>query len=187
MVTRIMALDFMVDLETMGNGPDAAIVQIGCVVFDRDSGEVFDEFLVNVDLTSEINAGFRMDASTVGWWMDQTAKGKNTWHGKTSYPTKDAFTLFIKFVQKYKEVKSIMWSHSTFDAPILTYHFRMLAIQNPIRYAFWLDLRTISMLGQGVASIPKEVRPDDTHDALADCYYQVKWLVKCWKALKGNK
>jgi DNA polymerase III epsilon subunit-like protein len=186
MVDRLMALDFMVDLETMGNGPTAAIVQIGCVVFDRDSGEVFDEFKVNVDLASEVKNGFTMDASTAQWWMGQSAEGKNTWVGKASYPSKDALTLFVKFVQKYRENKSVIWSHSTFDAPILMYHFGQLAMKLPIRYAFWLDLRTLSMLGRGVASIPKEARPDDAHDAVADCYYQVKWLVKCWNALKGK-
>jgi hypothetical protein len=177
----------MVDLETLGNGPTSVIVQIGCVAFERDTGEIKGEFLVNVDPQLEIDEGFDVDGGTIVWWMSQTEQGNNTWYKKAPHEPRNALLSLYEFVKKWGTKKSIMWSHSTFDAPILFYHFKKFNIRSPIRYAFWLDLRTLSMLGQGVASIPKEVRPDDAHDALADCKYQVKWAVKCWKALKGGK
>lgn len=179
-------IDFMIDLETLGNGPTSVIVQIGCVSFDRDTGEVIDEFKVNVDPQSELDAGFVMDGSTVKWWMQQAMAGDATWVA-ASIPSLDAILSLNLFIKNRKTKKSVVWSHSTFDAPILFYHFNKLGTGSPIRYAFWLDLRTLSMLGRGVASIPKEARPDDAHDALADCKYQVKWAVKCWNALQKKQ
>jgi len=179
-------IDFMVDLETLDNGPTAVIVQIGCVSFDRDTGDIIDEFSVNVDPADEVKEGFMMSAGTVKWWMEQTLEGKNTWMGN-ALPSRDALAAFSLFVNNRKMKKSVMWSHSSFDAPILFYHYNKFTFRNPIRYAFWLDLRTLSMLGRGVASIPREVRPQDAHDALADCKYQAKWAAKCWTALHGKK
>ncbi|MBK0004878.1 3'-5' exonuclease, partial [Erwinia sp. S38] len=43
----------MIDLETMGNKPNAAIVSIGAVFFEPDSGEIGNTFYSNVQLESE--------------------------------------------------------------------------------------------------------------------------------------
>ena len=176
-------IDFMVDLETLDNNPTAVIVQIGCVAFERDTGEEIDTFLWNVDPQSELDAGFTVNGDTIKWWMQQSADGNNTWLG-VSITSQDATQRLVQFIRKHARKKSVVWSHSTFDAPILFYHFNKYGTNSGVRYAFWLDLRTLSMLGRGVAAIPKEARPEDAHDALADCRYQVKWAVKCWQALK---
>jgi exodeoxyribonuclease VIII len=59
----------MVDLETMGNGPAAAIVAIGAVEFDPDTGQLGREFYREVDLEDSAFRGGVIDASTVLWWM----------------------------------------------------------------------------------------------------------------------
>ncbi|MHA2069830.1 MAG: 3'-5' exonuclease [Candidatus Thorarchaeota archaeon] len=179
-------IDFMVDLETLDNGPTAVVVQIGAVAFERDTGEIVSEFLTNVSIGEQLEDGFTVNGSTIKWWMGQTVEGKNTWYDKRAEPAKTAFIRLNNFLNEHASKKSVVWSHSTFDAPIIFHHFNKYDIYNAVRYAFWLDLRTLSMLGRGVASIPQDVRPDDAHDALADCKYQVKWLVKCWNALKGK-
>jgi DNA polymerase III epsilon subunit-like protein len=45
-------IDVMLDLETMGNGPRAAIVAIGAVEFDPDTGTVGERFYRAVDLAT---------------------------------------------------------------------------------------------------------------------------------------
>ena len=179
------AIDFMVDLETLDNNPTAVIVQIGCVAYERETGEEVATFRWNVDAEDELRNGFTVNGSTIEWWMQQALDGQCSWLG-ASIGGKDMLQRFSKFVREHSTKKSVMWSHSTFDAPILFYHFNKYNMSTPIKYSFWLDLRTLSMLGRGVAAIPKEARPEDAHDALADCRYQVKWAVKCWKALHGK-
>jgi len=63
--------DVMLDLETMGNGPRAAIVAIGAVEFDPETGTVGERFYQAVDLATAVSMGGEMDASTVLWWMQQ--------------------------------------------------------------------------------------------------------------------
>lgn len=63
----------MIDLETMGTSPTAAIVSIGAVCFDPVAGTVDedDTFYRRVDLQNAVRHGGTMDASTVLWWLGQ--------------------------------------------------------------------------------------------------------------------
>lgn len=75
-------VDVMIDIETMGDEADAAIVSIGAVVFPRESLRLFDpgsehgdplawrtRFYRNVDLADAYLAGGSISPSTVQWWM----------------------------------------------------------------------------------------------------------------------
>ena len=55
----------MLDLETMGKGPDAAIVAIGACTFDIAAGKIGTTYYNRVDLASAVSAGGVIDASTV--------------------------------------------------------------------------------------------------------------------------
>lgn len=60
----------MIDTETLGNGPDAAIFAIGAVFFDPFTGKLgkqFEKFIDPVD--SERNGG-TVNAATAVWWPD---------------------------------------------------------------------------------------------------------------------
>lgn len=52
-------MNIMLDLETMGNGPDAAIIAVGACKFDTIG--VLDTYYCVVDLTSSLNAGLKVD------------------------------------------------------------------------------------------------------------------------------
>ncbi len=41
--------DCMIDFETLGTGPDAAIIQVGACYFDRVTGEIGATFKRNFD------------------------------------------------------------------------------------------------------------------------------------------
>lgn len=69
--------NIMIDLETMGNGPSAAIVAIGAVAFDLDAKTTGDEFYLRVDLASSVEHGGIIDASTVTWWLSQSDAARN--------------------------------------------------------------------------------------------------------------
>lgn len=61
----------MMDLETMGKGPHAAIVTIGAVFFDPMTGELGAEFEAHIDLNDSARFG-EMDPDTVLWWLGQS-------------------------------------------------------------------------------------------------------------------
>lgn len=176
-------MDFMVDLETMGSGPTSVVVQIGCVAFEIDTGEILHELLVNVNPQEEIENGFTIEGSTLTWWAEEAKKGHCTWTSG-QMDCKTAWLRYANFIRGYGTRNSRVWSHSTFDAPIVTYHLNVLKLRQPVHFNRYLDLRTISVLARGRFSIPESQRPDDAHDALADCKYQVEWLCACWKELR---
>lgn len=64
-------LDVMIDLETMGTQPDAAIVAIGAVEFDAQAGVLGGSRYWRVDLASSVAGGGTIDPGTVLWWMQQ--------------------------------------------------------------------------------------------------------------------
>src|SRR5260370_42586610 len=69
-MTKVPEYHVMVDLETMGTGHNAAITQIGAVLFTID-GKIHDEYDELVALESSMKAGMAVDAGTVKWWMTQ--------------------------------------------------------------------------------------------------------------------
>lgn len=86
--------DVMLDLETMGQGPDAAIVAIGAVSFDLEAGKLGSEFYTVVDLTSSVEAGGKMDPSTVLWWLQQSEQARSELKraGRCAWPSRPSPT-----------------------------------------------------------------------------------------------
>jgi DNA polymerase III epsilon subunit-like protein len=170
-------MEVMLDFETMGSSPISAVVQIGAVQFRR-TGEIISELLINVSLRDELEEGFKIDADTVMWWMGQENK---TWMDGEKMDSEEAFIELNRFMQGAK----LVWSHSTFDAPIFFYHNKVLDLQQSVRFTKFVDLRTVSMMTKGRLTIPATERPAGAHDALIDCRYQIEWLTKCRSVLKG--
>lgn len=69
-------MDVMLDLETMGNGPDAAIVAVGAIEFDATAGTLGRTFYRGVNLETSVRGGGKIDASTVMWWLRQNDEAR---------------------------------------------------------------------------------------------------------------
>lgn len=64
--------DLMIDLETLSTQPDAVVLQVGWVFFDRYAGErIMFERGWYLDVDEQVNMGRHIDMATVHWWMDQ--------------------------------------------------------------------------------------------------------------------
>jgi hypothetical protein len=171
--------DIMLDLETMGTSHDAAIIQIGACYFDRNTGEIGEEFLVNVDLKNEMERGFLVDASTIGFWMIQSDEAR--------YSVMDAdnvaqsLTALQDFNDFAKGVKHV-WSHATFDFVILMNHLKKLKITPSIHYRGARDIRTLVDLAK--IDLKQFKRAGIHHNALDDCKFQIQYVVECFNKLK---
>jgi len=175
--------DIMVDLETWCNGANAVVVQIGACMFDRNTGEIGKKFLSHVNAETEMDAGFGVDASTIYWWMEREKQAQGRAHGlkhqrKTS---QIAWSLFNDFLGG----ATYIWSHATFDYPIIMNHFYKLGIKPNIHYRNARDIRTlVDIAGRQVAWQNK--REGVHHDALDDAVFQVGYCVECFSYLKEN-
>ena len=158
----------MLDLETMGNSTNAAIIAIGAVRFSN--GEITDEFYTVVDLASSISAGLEMDPSTVLWWMKQSDEARAQFERKGASLT-EALEEFSNWIGEDAKV----WGNgASFDNAILSNAYRKSDIEQP--WKFWNDrcYRTVKNL------FPKKKleRAGVHHNAVDDAKSQANHLMQ---------
>lgn len=177
-------MDLMLDLETFDNLATTAIVQIGAVIFDRDSGDIIDEFKADVDAQSCVDIGLTIGVDTMMWWLKQSEEARASITSEPRGRIQEVLANLSSFVQKYEPDprKVNVWCHATFDFPILQNIYKAIGKETPWHYRSARDLRTLTDLsGVNIYAIR---RKGTYHDALDDCKHQVKQLRACMKALK---
>lgn len=168
----------MVDLETLSNREDAAIVSIGAVRFDLDRFELGDEFYVWVDGRSCQKVGLRVDFETVCWWMSQGDAARAVFTENKGIHLATALMDLSDFILRVPE--SAVWGNgSTFDNMILRSAFRACRLAYPVSYKNDLCYRTIRKM------FPREkVELGTKHNALDDAKSQALTLIEIVKGFR---
>ena len=177
--------DLMLDIETLGCRPTSVITQLGACLFDRKTGERGDSFIRNIDVADSLMAGFTIDKETVDWWRQQPDEYK-TWITDCVHP-KEALTEFTEFCKKHKP-KGV-WSHATFDIPILFNAYTITNIDVPFHYRVCRDIRTlvdIATLSKKSKKTIQERQAKKTHNALDDCVRQIEYCTLCFTMIKNE-
>ena len=168
-------LDVMLDIETMSNTPDAAILSIGAVEFDLGEKRLGEEFYTVIDLASAVASGGEMNASTVIWWMKQTEAARNLF-SQPALPITVALNEFSEWMQKRGDKKDIrVWGNgAAFDNVIMVAAYKRLGLEPP--WMFWNDrcYRTIKNLFPKI----KAGRIGVHHHALDDARTQAMHLIE---------
>ncbi len=170
--------DVMLDFETLGNGKNALVCQVGACYFDRVTGEIGATFKMNIDARTAQKSGGEFDADTVYWWLSQSREAIDSFTKGELVPIEKAMNDLNDFFEPCKAI----WSHATFDFVVLTETLKRLGIKPKFRYKVARDLRTAVDLGK--ITISKVTREGVHHDALDDCKHQVKYLVEALNRLK---
>jgi hypothetical protein len=173
-------IDCMIDFESLGNGKNACVIQVGACYFDRDTGEIGETFDMNIDAESAVRSGADIDAQTVYWWLSQSKEAQNS---VIAQPRIDATLAFEALNEFLKDAKTI-WSHATFDFVILTETLKRLRIKPSFRYTTARDIRTLVDLAN--LNMKGAKREGLHHNGLDDCKHQVKYCVEAMKKLKGK-
>lgn len=133
-----MITDLMIDLETLGETPDAAILQIGACAWDMSVQiESYDQlasanqtFSVAIDLQSSLNRGRTVGGGTFYFWMRQPDDVRRAVTG-AFVPIQVAFAQFFDWMQTLGMIKlsngfeGHVWAWpSQFDLPILASSYR---------------------------------------------------------------
>lgn len=170
--------DVMLDLETMGKGPRAAIVAIGAVAFSLDAFTVGERFYRVVDLASSVSMGGEIDADTVLWWMRQGDQARAAFATGGEH-LQTALMDFAAWLQTRGTTDSVrLWGNgAAFDNVILASAYRAAGLQQPWRH--WNDrcYRTIKALHPGVTMERIGVH----HHAADDAESQAHHLVAMFK------
>ncbi|EAW0247216.1 3'-5' exoribonuclease [Salmonella enterica] len=179
--------NLMIDLETMGNKPNAPIVSIGAVFFDPSTGELGPEFYRVVSLKSAIAGGAVPDPETIIWWMQQSKEARMAICDEDAIPISSALIKLNTFILDNSDIDKVqVWGNgATFDNVILRASYDRELI--PCMWKFWndRDVRTIVELGRQIGINPRRDIPfeGDMHNALADAKHQAKYVSAIWKRL----
>ncbi|ENN8377996.1 3'-5' exoribonuclease [Providencia rettgeri] len=168
----------MVDLETMSNKGNAAIVSIGAVTFEPTTGEIGPTFYSVVDLRSCERAGLHIDADTVLWWIKQSAEARAEIVG-LNYELEEALADLNLFAERVLTDDVQVWGNGVdFDNVILRNAYDAVGLD-----PFWKHwnnrcVRTIVELGRNAGIDPKTTLPfiGEPHNALDDAIHQAKYV-----------
>lgn len=185
--------DVMIDLETMSTGSMSAIVQIGAVQFDRNTGKIGEQFKMNISLQSCIEAGLRVDGNTVAWWMaknDAQRAGLYSPEPETLSHALNYFTSYLTSIASDHKVANLhLWGRSPrFDIAILSDAYKVLHLKIEWDFRKEMDVRTIEAIGPDVKKEFDENRKPLTHDGIGDCLHQIAYCSAIWqKFIKTKK
>lgn len=182
----------MVDMETMGNGPDAPIVSIGAVFFAPSTGNTGAEFYRVVSLESSMSFGMKPDASTIQWWLKQSSEARSAILVDEAMGLRETLELLADFIAENAASGSHtvqLWGNGcSFDNVILRRAY--VLTETPFAVPFWndRDVRTMVELGKSVGINPRFDIPfeGDMHNALSDARHQVKYVSAIWQRLTAN-
>lgn len=180
----------MLDLETMGNGNNAAVVAIGACEFDPHGEDVSilatSRFYQQISLESAVTAGMQMDPSTVLWWLKQSdAARKSTFEGENIVPIGIAchqFAQWVAAVERNPKDIRVWGNGATFDNIIIRSAFKAVGLPLPWEFRGDRCYRTIADL-LPKARQPAYVRSGTAHNALDDAVTQALYLQQCYKAM----
>lgn len=170
--------DVMLDLETFGTRHDAMIVQIGACYFDRDTGEIGDRFSANI-IYGQDGDRFTVDQGTLMWWIDQSPEARASLNGD-AHP----LPVVLRDLHDFLDRDGIhLWSHATFDMPILANAFETIGLKLPVPYRRMRDLRTLMDISMHFSETE---RIGVHHNALADAVYQATYAAEAFRKLHAQ-
>jgi hypothetical protein len=176
----------MLDLETMGKRAGCAIVSIGAVEFDIETGKFGREFYERVELQSCLNVGLFVEASTVYWWMQQSDAARKEFCAEPKANIKGALERLDAFMACLGDYQ--IWGNgASFDLSILeAAYFAIGTGENlPWKFRNERDVRTLVSL----APIIKQNYPfiGTEHSPIDDCKYQIGYCYEIWKYLNKKQ
>ncbi|EKW1653925.1 3'-5' exoribonuclease [Citrobacter freundii] len=182
----------MVDMETMGNSPDAPIVSIGAVFFDPSTGNTGAEFYRVVSLESSMSFGMKPDASTIQWWLKQSSEARSAILVDEAMGLHESLELLADFIAENAANGSHtvqLWGNGcSFDNVILRRAYALTETPFAVPFRNDRDVRTMVELGKSVGINPRYDIPfeGDMHNALSDARHQVKYVSAIWQRLTAN-
>lgn len=176
----------MLDLETLGTGRDAMILQIGAVAFCPEQNLISSTegyFQVNIRHDS-LDMGVA-DAETVAWWMKQDRYARESvFEQDEAVDLHKALLMFKTFLTTYQP--DYLWGAMNFDQPILRDAFGRASLAWPLKYWQDRDWRTL----RDIAPLVGVEEPEFVgvkHTAGDDAFHEAGWALLILRRLERLK
>lgn len=167
----------MCDIETLGTGAYSVITQIGACYFDRDTAEIGEKLLVNIQIQDCLNHGLNVDGGAIKFWLEQP--------GRSFLDNPVSLTKALQLLRDFYKKNSLVWAHSTFDFPRLAEVCQRTNQGMIFPYRNLRDIRTLVDISK-LSYNKKEPGDPKNHNALDDCKYQVKYCCEAFNLLTSR-
>lgn len=167
-----MNTHIMLDLETLGHKPGAALIALGAVKFD--AGGITAEFYRRIDAESCVQCGLVVDVSTVLWWFKQDDAARAEF-ARPGDPLPAVLCDFREWAGWPDADKVKLWGNGAgFDNALLAAAYEACRLSPPWKYYNDRCYRTLKALHPGVPLEPAGVK----HHALDDAKTQALHLLR---------
>lgn len=183
----------MVDIETMGKGPSAAILSIGAVPFslhpDRiEVGRAETWFHERATLASNADLGRNIDPETIEWWIGQSKEAQRALLAQPRHDLPVILEGFRRWMVDSPGIRAeTIWAKPPhFDVSILMHAFEQANIDWPLHFGATRDVRTVLEIAKGLGW-NDVVRLDlwgEKHNALDDATYQASQVCLFYDKLR---
>lgn len=182
----------MIDLETLGTTPGSALLSIGAVKFDAETGYIGETFYCNVDLTSSLLAGLTIDPTTVDWWRRQSPEAQSALLRDDRLLLSEALDAFARWLLHgaawvTSSEAPILWCKGgSFDFPLLTAAYRAAGKAHPWKFWNERDCRTLFKVCEQQHGYKPPKAAGTAHCALDDARHQAEQVIACLRLLRGE-
>lgn len=171
----------MIDTETLGRTPGSVVRSVAAVEFDPQTGETGRQKVWKIDLADSIRYGFKVEASTLKWWMMQSDEARREFVEGAETPLEDFLEDFMQFITATDEGNDFtLWClQLDFDVAMLRsmYSWYNLNVYRcdeevlPWNFRKVRDVRPYMDALDSAGLLPPKVA--DRHTPLADCLAQI--------------
>jgi hypothetical protein len=171
----------MIDTETLGRTPGSVVRSVAAVEFDPKTGETGRQKVWKIDLADSIRYGFKVEASTLKWWMMQSDEARRDFVEGAETPLEDFLEDFMQFIAATDEGNDFtLWClQLDFDVAMLRsmYSWYNLNVYRcdeevlPWNFRKVRDVRPYMDALDSAGLLPPKVA--DRHTPLADCLAQI--------------
>jgi hypothetical protein len=176
----------MLDLETMGKRSNSAIISIGAVEFNINTGEIGNEFYTRVDLQSCLDVGLKINASTVYWWLTQNEKARQE-VAKGGNNIATALLAFENWYSKLNDDIQLWGNGSRFDIGMLEDAYIACGYHKmPWNFRNERDLRTLVSFAPEIKERVLNEFNGIKHHPIDDAKIQIKYASEIWNLKNKN-
>jgi hypothetical protein len=175
--------NIMLDIETRSVQPNASILSIGAIRFDRDGPikpiEEMDSFYVRIDQMSCDDIGMDVNDDTMKWWKKQDKSiYDEAFGGEDRVSITDALIQLKEWIGG--GVVTPWGNGDDFDCVVIDQAYKAISVKTP--WDFWntRDVRTVLDLAN---MKPWDLINSNKHHPVHDCYSQVDGLKRAFMKL----
>ena len=173
--------DVMLDLETLGNKSNAAILSIGAIEFNMETGEMGESFYTTVDLQSCLDSGLKINGSTFYFWMQQNDAARKAVCEKGLHLA-SALQKFSGWMFERVEKINIWGNGARFDIGLLEDAYVACGYQEmPWHFRSERDVRTLVSFAPNIKANYPQMGVE--HNPIDDCKHQIGYCYETWKLL----